>query len=161
MRHGLQAYGTAGAIAVPINSLYAPSELEGALNEVGAETVVVLTRFYGKVKSLQTRTPVRRVIDRAASLVNVDKLCFALVVDAQGSLEGLFSGTPETAWEQASELSRQLHITYKEKPFHTILSCAPPMYDELWTAGKCMYKLEPVLADGGELIIYAPHLKEI
>src|SRR6266403_477689 len=28
-------------------------------------------------------------------------------------------------------------------------------------AGKCMYKLEPVLADGGELIIYAPHLKEI
>ncbi len=35
------------------------------------------------------------------------------------------------------------------------------MYDELWTAGKCMYKLEPVLADGGELIIYAPHLSEI
>jgi hypothetical protein len=35
------------------------------------------------------------------------------------------------------------------------------MYDELWTAGKCMYKLEPVLADGGELIIFAPHIKEI
>jgi nickel-dependent lactate racemase len=35
------------------------------------------------------------------------------------------------------------------------------MYDELWTGGKCMYKLEPVLADGGELIIYAPHLREI
>src|SRR5581483_166056 len=31
----------------------------------------------------------------------------------------------------------------------------------LWTAGKCMYKLEPVLADGGELIIYAPHLREV
>ncbi|HVV72362.1 MAG TPA: hypothetical protein VHI52_12835, partial [Verrucomicrobiae bacterium] len=37
----------------------------------------------------------------------------------------------------------------------------PAMYDELWTAGKCMYKLEPVLADGGELIIYAPHLTEV
>jgi len=35
------------------------------------------------------------------------------------------------------------------------------MYDELWTAGKCMYKLEPVLADNGELIIYAPHMNEI
>ena len=35
------------------------------------------------------------------------------------------------------------------------------MYDELWVAGKCMYKLEPVVADGGELIIYAPHLDEI
>ncbi|MBR5737764.1 MAG: hypothetical protein IKX90_04270, partial [Verrucomicrobia bacterium] len=33
--------------------------------------------------------------------------------------------------------------------------------DELWVAGKCMYKLEPVLADGGELIIYAPHLSKI
>ncbi|MCD8535073.1 MAG: hypothetical protein LR011_09930, partial [Verrucomicrobia bacterium] len=56
---------------------------------------------------------------------------------------------------------RQIHIVYKDKPFHTILSVAPPMYDELWTAGKAMYKLEPVVADGGELIIYAPHLKEI
>jgi hypothetical protein len=35
------------------------------------------------------------------------------------------------------------------------------MYDELWVGGKCMYKLEPVLADGGELIIYAPHIREI
>jgi len=105
-------------------------------------------------------TPVRRVVDRAAALVKVSKLCFCLVVD-QGHLAGIFAGTPEAAWTEASELSRQLHITYKEKPFHTILSCAPPMYDELWVAGKCMYKLEPVLADGGELIIYAPHLSEI
>ena len=35
------------------------------------------------------------------------------------------------------------------------------MYDELWVAAKCMYKLEPVVADGGELIIYAPHLTEV
>ena len=106
-------------------------------------------------------TPVRRVVDRAGAMVNLPKLCLAFVVDPKGGLQGLFAGTPEQAWDAASELSRKLHITYKEKPFHTILSCAPPMYDELWTAGKCMYKLEPVLADGGELIIYAPHLKEI
>jgi nickel-dependent lactate racemase len=106
-------------------------------------------------------TPVRRIVDRAGAMVKVDKLCFCLVVDPQKNLSGLFVGTPENAWDQASELSRQIHITRKPKPFHTILSCAPPMYDELWTAGKCMYKLEPVLADGGELIIYAPHLKEV
>jgi hypothetical protein len=35
------------------------------------------------------------------------------------------------------------------------------MYDELWTAGKVMYKLEPIVADGGELVIFAPHVKEI
>jgi nickel-dependent lactate racemase len=105
-------------------------------------------------------TPVRRVVDRAGAMVNVDKLCFCMVVEGK-NLAGLFAGTPEAAWDQASDLSRRLHIAYKDKPFHTILSCAPPMYDELWTAGKCMYKLEPVLADGGELIIYAPHLSEV
>jgi nickel-dependent lactate racemase len=106
-------------------------------------------------------TPVRKVVDRAASMVKVSKLCLAMVVKPNGELAGLFGGTPESAWDQASELSRKVHILYKDAPFHTILSCAPPMYDELWTAGKCMYKLEPVLADGGELIIYAPHLSEV
>ena len=106
-------------------------------------------------------TPVRKVVDRAGALVKLDKLCFCMVVNPKKELVGLFAGTPEAAWDQASDLSRTTHITYKKHPFQTILSCAPPMYDELWTAGKCMYKLEPVLADGGELIIYAPHLKEI
>jgi nickel-dependent lactate racemase len=106
-------------------------------------------------------TPVRKVVDRAAAMVRVDKLCFAMVVGPDKNLAGLFTGTPEQAWAEATELSRELHITSREKPFHIIISCAPAMYDELWTAGKCMYKLEPVLADGGELVIYAPHLKEI
>jgi hypothetical protein len=35
------------------------------------------------------------------------------------------------------------------------------MYSELWVGGKCMYKLEPVVADGGELTIYAPHIREL
>jgi nickel-dependent lactate racemase len=106
-------------------------------------------------------TPVRKVVDRAGAMVKASKLCFCMVVDPQKNLAGLFAGSPESAWDKASDLSRTVHITYKEKPFKTILSCAPEMYDELWTAGKCMYKLEPVLADGGELIIYAPHLKEV
>ncbi len=106
-------------------------------------------------------TPVRRVVDRAAALVPMPKLCFALVVNPDASLAGLFAGTPEAAWDAAVQLSRVRHVTYRDRPFRTILSCAPPMYDELWTAGKCMYKLEPVLADDGELIIYAPHLREI
>jgi nickel-dependent lactate racemase len=105
-------------------------------------------------------TPVRKVVDRAAALVTVPKLCFALVVE-KAELAGLFVGSPEEAWDGATKLSRKLHITYKERPFHTVLSCAPKMYDELWVGGKCMYKLEPVVADGGELIIFAPHIREI
>lgn len=106
-------------------------------------------------------TPVRKVVDRAGAMVKIPKLCFCMVVGDGGKFSGLFAGTPETAWDAASELSKELHITYKDHPFKTVLSCAPPMYDELWVAGKCMYKLEPVVADGGELIIYAPHLHEV
>lgn len=105
-------------------------------------------------------TPVRKVVDRAAALVPVDKFCFCMVVDKPG-LAGLFAGTPEAAWDAASDLSRERHIVFKDHPFHTVLSCAPLMYDELWVGAKCMYKLEPVVADGGELIIYAPHIHEV
>ena len=105
-------------------------------------------------------TPVRKVVDRAAKMVGIEKLCFCLVVHGH-ELAGAFAGAPESAWDEASELSHRLHVTVKDHPFDTILSCAPPMYDDLWTGGKCMYKLEPVLADGGELIIYAPHITEI
>lgn len=105
-------------------------------------------------------TPVRKVVDRAAALIPVERRCFAMVVEGDG-LAGLYFGTPEAAWDAASGLSDKRHIIYKDRPFHTILSCAPAMYDDLWTGGKCMYKLEPVLADGGELIIYAPHITEI
>jgi nickel-dependent lactate racemase len=105
-------------------------------------------------------TPVRRVVDRAAAMVPMPKCAFCMVVQ-EGKLAGLFAGTPEAAWSQAADLSEQLHIIFKEHPFHTVLSCAPPMYDEIWVGGKCMYKLEPVVADGGELIIFAPHIREI
>lgn len=107
-------------------------------------------------------TPVRKVVDKAASLVDIEKSCICMVVKpGTNDLAGLYSGDPVSAWDAASNLSREVHITYKDRPFHTVLSCAPKMYDELWVGGKCMYKLEPVVADGGELIIYAPHIHEI
>lgn len=108
----------------------------------------------------QKWTPVRRVVDRAALMVTVPKLCFCLAMK-EADLAGIFVGSPEAAWDQASNLSRELHVQYVEQPFATILSCAPTMYEDLWTGGKCMYKLEPVLADGGELIIYAPHISQV
>ena len=105
-------------------------------------------------------TPVRQVVDIAAAFLPVERLCLSLVVKGS-DLSGLYIGTPEEAWRAAADLSDQIHIVYKEKPFHQVLSRAPEMYDDLWTGGKCMYKLEPVVADGGELIIYAPHIREV
>ena len=105
-------------------------------------------------------TPVRAVVDRAGAMVSVPKKCFALVAKGEGAV-GVFVGTPETAWAAATQLSAQQHIVWKDRSYQTILSCASPMYDELWVGAKAMYKLEPVLAAGGELIIYAPHLHEV
>jgi len=105
-------------------------------------------------------TPVRAVIDRAASLVTVPTACFALVVTPQG-LAGLYFGPAREAWERASALSSQRHIVWVDRPFRRVLSVMPPMYADLWTAGKGMYKIEPAVADGGEVVIYAPHIREV
>jgi nickel-dependent lactate racemase len=106
-------------------------------------------------------TPVRKVVDRAGALVPLPKKCFAMVVTPDKRLAGLFSGTPEGAWDAASDLSDKVHILYKDRPFKTVLSVLPPMYDEVWVGGKGMYKLEPVVEDGGEVILYGPHIREI
>ena len=113
-------------------------------------------------------TPVREVVNRAAEMVPVARQCICMVVgrdekdpDGSGTLAGLFAGDAQEAWSRAADLSQQMHITYKERSYHTVLGRAPAMYDEIWVAGKVMYKLEPVVAEGGRLIIYAPHLKEV
>ena len=105
-------------------------------------------------------TPVRAVIDRAASMVTAPTSCFALVVTPAG-LAGLYFGPAREAWEQASALSAQRHIVWLDAPVRQVLSVMPPMYADIWTAGKGMYKIEPVVADGGEVIIYAPHIREV
>jgi nickel-dependent lactate racemase len=105
-------------------------------------------------------TPVRGMIHAAAGLVPTPVTLIGLVVAGEG-LAGIFIGDMVSAWSAAADLSSQRHITWVERPFKRILSCAPPMYDELWTAAKAMYKLDPAAADDGEVIIYAPHLSEV
>lgn len=102
-------------------------------------------------------TPVRTMIHAAATRLKTPVTLIALVVEGS-ELSGLFIGDFVSAWNEAAELSAQRHIRWSEKPFQRVLSCAPPMYDELWTGAKAMYKLEPAVAIGGEVIIYAPHL---
>jgi nickel-dependent lactate racemase len=105
-------------------------------------------------------TPVRAVIDRAAEFIPRPASCLALVVTHEG-LAGLYFGTPQEAWTAASQLSAKKHIVYVDKPFRRVLSIMPEMYDDLWTAAKGMYKMEPAVADGGEVVIYSPRLNEV
>ncbi len=105
-------------------------------------------------------TPVRATLEAAADMLNFEKFALSMVVTGH-DLAGLFFGPVRESWSAAADLSGKLHITYVDKPFDSVLSRAPEMYDELWVGAKCMYKMEPVVADGGELIIYAPHITEI
>lgn len=105
-------------------------------------------------------TPVRDTLNRAAAFVKTPVLCFCFVVKGD-TLAGLYVGDAKEAFSKAADLSAKLHITYIDKPFKRVLSMAATMYDDLWTAAKAMYKLEPAIEDGGEVIIYAPHINEI
>lgn len=105
-------------------------------------------------------TPVRRMIDRAATFIPTPSLCLALVMHGQ-SLHGFYVGNMVEAWRAATELSAALDIVYVDKPYRRVLSVIPDLYDDLWTGAKGMYKLEPAIADGGEVIIYAPHITEV
>jgi nickel-dependent lactate racemase len=105
-------------------------------------------------------TPVRSVIDRAASFIGVPRFSFCWVVE-KGGLAGLYAGPPEEAWSHAADLSARVHTLYVDRSYRQVLSVMPEIYDDLWTAAKGMYKVEPVVEDGGEVIVYAPHIKEV
>ena len=105
-------------------------------------------------------TPVRALINAAAEQVPTPITLVSMIVVAN-ELAGLFVGDYLEAWSRAADLSAMRHISWVDKPFQRVLSTAPPMYDELWTAAKAMYKLEPAIVDGGEVIVYAPELDTV
>ncbi len=105
-------------------------------------------------------TPVRAIINRAAAMIDRPKLLAAMVVQGD-DLHGFYVGEIDETWPVAVELSSRLNILWVDHPYNQVLSVMPHLYDDVWTAAKGMYKLEPVIADGGEVIIYAPHITEI
>jgi lactate racemase len=105
-------------------------------------------------------TPIRAVIDRAARLLPTPISLLALVVTHDG-VAGLYCGGIRDAWSHAAALSARRHIVWVDEPYSRVLAVMPRMYEDLWTAAKGMYKIEPAVADGGEVVIYAPHVTEV
>src|SRR3954453_5495871 len=107
-------------------------------------------------------TPVRAMINEAAAMIPARRLALCLVVaSGTDTLHAASFGTPEDAWAACAEVSAETHVTYREAPVRRVLSIMPTKYEDIWTAAKGFYKLEPIVADGGEVIIYAPHITEI
>ena len=130
-------------------------------------------------------TPVRALIDEGASLIPAEKYAFCAVTAETGhtrdgdddygaagdgaglrgavdpDLHSLSFGDCVSSWADAAEVSAATHVTYLDRPVRRVLSIVPEMYDEIWTGAKGFYKVEPIVADGGEVILYAPHIREI
>jgi nickel-dependent lactate racemase len=107
-------------------------------------------------------TPVRALIDEAAALIPAETLALCVVVrSGSGELHAVALGEPRAAWDAAAAVSAQTHVRYLDAPVRRVLAVIPEKYDDMWTAAKGFYKLEPVVADGGEVVIYAPHITRI
>jgi nickel-dependent lactate racemase len=119
-------------------------------------------------------TPVRALINEGAALIPAEKLAFSVVTAESGDrpdggvedgtssgLHSISFGDCLASWASAAEVSAATHITYLDAPVRRVLSIVPEMYEDIWTGAKGFYKLEPVVADGGEVILYAPHIREI
>lgn len=132
---------------------------------IAGEMIIHLTHWLGALStSMQTisvkDTPVRRIIEAAARLVPVPVTHIAFCMDGHETL-AVFIGGLNDAWQKAVELSSEVNIFRVPRQYNSVLSQPASFYDEMWTAAKAMYKLESVVRDGGDLIIYAPHLKEL
>jgi lactate racemase len=107
-------------------------------------------------------TPVRALIDAAAALIPAERLALCVVTGPEpGSLRSVSFGAPEPAWAAAAQVSARAHITYLDRPVRRVLSLLPARYDDMWTGAKGFYKVEPVVADGGQVVIYAPHITQV
>ena len=113
----------------------------------------------------QIETPTRRLIEAAADLVSARVISLNTVVSraSDGNLitHALFAGEIREAFRRAAEVSRQVHIRYTGRKYKRVVALLDPHYDELWVGGKASYKLGAIIENGGELIIFAPHLTKL
>ena len=113
----------------------------------------------------EVETPTRKLIEAATELVPARIISLNTVVsrgdDGQLITHALFAGDIREAFRSAAAVSREVHIRYTGRKYRRVIALLDPHYDELWVGGKASYKLGAVIEDGGELIIFAPHLNKI
>jgi nickel-dependent lactate racemase len=113
----------------------------------------------------QVETPTRKLIEAATDLVSARIISLNTVVSrgSDGKLitYALFAGNIRDAFRRAAAVSREVHIRYTGRKYKRVIALLDPHYDELWVGGKASYKLGAVVEDGGELIIFAPHLNKL
>jgi nickel-dependent lactate racemase len=128
------------------------------------------THWLGALASIENvigrvETPTRHMIEAAADLVTPQIITLNSVVTRDDAnrlrTHALFAGEFREAFRRAADVSRQVHIKYSGRKYRRVVALLDEHYDELWVGGKASYKLGGIIEEGGELIIYAPHLRAI
>ena len=128
------------------------------------------THWLGALASIENvigriETPTRHLIEAAADFIPAQIITLNSVVtrDDQNRLRthALFTGDFREAFRRSAEVSRYVHIKYTGRKYKRVVALLDKHYDELWVGGKASYKLGGIIEAGGELIIYAPHLRTI
>ncbi|WP_224387826.1 lactate racemase domain-containing protein [Pseudonocardia sp. ICBG1293] len=135
---------------------------------VAGPEIIDLSHWLGalisSVEIIGTRgiTPVRALIDEAAAMIPTERRALCLVVrSGTTDLHAMTFGEPEGAWAAAADVSAATHVRYLDAPVRRVVSVMPDKYEDIWTAAKGFYKLEPVVADGGEVVIVAPGIDTV
>jgi lactate racemase len=110
----------------------------------------------------RSETPVRSMVEKAGALVEARKTvaCLSLVLRGH-DLHGLYFGDPVASHRAAAALSQDVNILWTGRRYRRVVAECPVKYDELWTGGKLAYKTQEVVEQGGEIVMYAPHLDSI
>jgi nickel-dependent lactate racemase len=131
-----------------------------------------MTHWLGALATIEqvigrVETPTRRMIEAAAELVPAEVISFTSVAtrsNANGDqlrTHALFAGDINATLRRAAAVSEHVHIKYTGRRYARIVALLDEHYDELWVGGKASYKLGSIIEEGGELIIYAPHMNAI
>src|SRR5207253_1810343 len=128
-----------------------------------------MTHWLGALATIEqvigrVETPTRRMIEAAAAFVPAQVISFTSVTtrnDFGLKTHALCAGDINETLRRAAAVSEYVHIKYTGRKYRRVVALLDEHYDELWVGGKASYKLGSIIEEGGELLIYAPHLNSI
>jgi nickel-dependent lactate racemase len=122
---------------------------------------------YGMEKIMgRADTPVRRVLNYASDHFG-KKLPVVYVqtvvagTESGQATKGIYIGDDIECFEKAAELSLKVNFKMTDKPLDkVVVYLEPEEFKSTWLGNKSVYRTRMAMADGGELIVLAPGLKE-
>ena len=127
-----------------------------------------LGAVYGMERMMgRADTPVRKVLDYAsehfASHLPIVYVLTVVAPGASGGLEvkGLFVGDDRECFEQAAELSLEVNFQMLDEPLKKVVVYLDPAeFKSTWLGNKSIYRTRMAIADGGELVVLGPGVRE-